>query len=77
MANLGLTVRTFANLQINVIAAWAFGLASLGYGAFQKKLRQSTIERLQGRITELETLVDSSRTSSDLTPRGETRPEDI
>jgi len=40
------------------------------------KLKKDAIERMAGRIKELETKMDPGRSSSRLTPRGETRSED-
>lgn len=56
----------------------AFLLAVVGlmYGLRQAKLRRDTVERLQGRIRELERGLDPNRTSSGITPRGTTQPED-
>ncbi len=42
----------------------------------ERKLRQSTVLRLQSRIQSLEKLVDPGRTTSGLLPNGETRRED-
>ncbi len=46
------------------------------YGWKQRDLRKTTVERLQSRIKELELKLDSKRSSSHLTPRGDTREED-
>lgn len=54
----------------------AVGVGGIIYGFLQRKLRKDTIERLQSRITELEKEVDKNRSSSNLTKRGDTRPED-
>jgi hypothetical protein len=50
----------------------AFGLGGLSYGARQRHLRKKNIERLEGRLRELEQMVDPGRSSSLLTRRGET-----
>lgn len=47
------------------------------YGWNQRKLRKDTVQRLQGRNSKLETAIDPGRTSSRLTQRGDTRPEDM
>lgn len=49
---------------------------SIGYGVNQKRLRQRAIQRLTLRPRQLETLIDQNRTTSGLTTRGTTRPED-
>ena len=51
-------------------------LIAVGYGLRQRKLRRTTIERLQGRIKSLERNQDPNRTSSGLTPQGQTHPRD-
>lgn len=75
---------TFADVAVNVLGkigistslAW-FLAASCGvYGFSQRRLRKNTVERLQGRIVEFEKAKDASRSSSNLTPRGDTRAED-
>jgi hypothetical protein len=53
------------------------GLLGVAYGGRQRKLRRNTVSRLQTRNQELEKMLDQGRTSSELTPRGETRPEDM
>ncbi len=53
------------------------GVSGLVYGLYQRHLRRETIERTQGRIRELEKAVDNKRSSSRLTVRGDTRPEDV
>jgi hypothetical protein len=70
-------IRVLANLRVSEAAAWIFGASGVGYGVRQRSLRRSTIERLSGRIQELERGIDPRRSSSDLTPRGETPPEDL
>jgi len=61
-----------------VIGIIGFFLCICGiiYGKCQRRLRLKTVERLQGRIEELERSTDPGRSSSKLTPKGETRPED-
>jgi len=46
------------------------------YGLRERKLRKDTTARIHGRTARLEKLVDTNRTSSTLTPRGETSEED-
>ncbi len=50
-----------------VVAAWAVA---------ERWLRQRAVQRLEGRIRELETQIDPSRSSSMLTARGKTNPKD-
>jgi hypothetical protein len=69
-------VKFIGNLTISQGAAYVLGGAGLAYGVAQKKLRQKTVERLQPRVQELEERLDPNRTTSDLTPKGETNPAD-
>lgn len=62
--------------NISVTFAWCIGFAGLLYGYRQRGLRKYTIERLQHRNVDLEKLIDDRRSSSKLTPRGDTRRED-
>jgi hypothetical protein len=70
------------NATINIdfmgnVLAGLFGGGGVVYGKQQNELRKKTIERLQKRIKELEGKIDNSRSTSGLTERGETHPEDI
>lgn len=51
-------------------------LCGIIYGQRQRNLRMTTIERLQARINTLEKNADPNRSSSMLTTKGDTRPED-
>jgi hypothetical protein len=59
----------------NVLAG-LFGGGGVVYGKQQNELRKNTVERLQKRIKELERKIDNTRSTSGLTERGETNPED-
>lgn len=74
LADVGFTI--LGNVNVSVVIAWGAGAAGLAYGWQQRKLRRDTIEYLQRRNIELESELDPNRTSSSLTPRGDTRPED-
>jgi len=56
--------------------AYVFGGGGVVYGMKHRKLHGDNLERMAGRIAELEKLLDAKRSSSRLTPRGKTRPED-
>jgi hypothetical protein len=56
------------------LSAGGFGVL---YGLWQRKLRKDTVQRLQSRNTALELKLDPTRTSSLLTARGDSRPEDV
>lgn len=75
---------TFADIGIKVIGdfkvsealSYLFGVGGVGYGLRERKLRRQTTERLTERNVTLEKLIDPTRTSSHLTTRGTTNPED-
>jgi hypothetical protein len=77
--------QTIANIAVNFLGsltvsksvAYILGGGGVIYGVAERKLRQRTIKRLQGRIQQLETARDPKRTSSRLTERGETNPSDL
>jgi hypothetical protein len=74
MADIGVNV--LADFRISQALAWVLAGGTTMYGLSQKKLRRDTVERLQSRIQAYELEQDPGRTTSRLTPRGETRPED-
>lgn len=74
LADIG--VSFLGELNISIAIAWMSFFGAVIYGLRQKKLRKDTVERLQTRITELEKGFDEKRSSSNLTKRGDTRPED-
>lgn len=69
-------VSLLGKVEISVVLSWIVGGAGVIYGRAQRKLRKTTIESLHGRIKSLESQLDPARTSSKLTPRGDTNPED-
>ena len=74
LADIGIDL--LSNIKVSVALSWVAGAGGLAYGVRQKKVRKDTVERLQGRIKELETGIDPNRSTSNLTHRGDTRPED-
>lgn len=74
LADIG--INFLSNIKVSGALAGATGVGGLIYGERQRKLRKNTIERLQGRIRELETEIDPNRSTSNLTHRGDTRPDD-
>lgn len=70
-------INLLGKFELSDVFAVLFGGGGLFYGVQQKRLRQSTVERLQGRVRGFEKDKDRDRTSSGLTPRGETNPEDM
>lgn len=51
-------------------------LSGIAYGRYQGKLRRDDVQRLSAYKERYESLMDPQRSSSRLTARGETRPED-
>lgn len=69
-------IKVLADVRFSEVFAWIFGASGVGYGWRQRKLRRDTIERLSGRQQALEKGIDPKRSSSELTTRGDTNPED-
>ena len=75
---------TFASLTLrilaNIVVQWSITIALSGISIAlyirEKHQHERTRERLTERITKLEIRINSSRTSSQLTPKGRTRKED-
>jgi p-aminobenzoyl-glutamate transporter AbgT len=69
-----------ADLKMNKVVSHlvmaAFGIGGTSYGYSQRKLKQKNIERTSKTIQELESRLDPKRSSSRLTRKGLTRPED-
>ncbi len=74
-ADLG--VNLLANEAFAKVVAVIFAFGGIGYGLNERRLRKNTVEGLSSRVQELEGMVDESRSSSQLTPRGDTHPKDI
>lgn len=73
-ANIG--IKFLADVRVSEALAWIFGVVGSGYGFGERRLRRSTVERLQSRIRTLENKIDPKRSSSNLTPKGDTPKED-
>jgi hypothetical protein len=71
---------TTANITVDLLGKYALPWSGTAgatiYGLSQKKAKHDQLERDSRRIAELEKRIDAKRTSSNLTERGETRPED-
>lgn len=75
---------TMGQLAVNLVSefkvdryAWQLATAVFGfYGWHQRNLRKITIERLQSHNQALEKRLDPDRSTSSLTAKGDTRPED-
>ena len=70
-------IRFLAEIPVSIGIAWVLAVGAVLYGLRQNKLRKDTVERLQNRIQSLEKTIDPGRSSSQLTTRGDTRPEDL
>jgi hypothetical protein len=68
--------RILGNLKISEGISYIFGTGGVVYGVGQRQLRRRNIERIVPLKNRLEEILDSKRTSSGLTPKGTTRPED-
>lgn len=53
-----------------------FGTSGVLYGIYERRLRRKTVQHVQPRVKQLEERLDVNRTSSKLTPAGDTNPED-
>jgi hypothetical protein len=69
-------VKMLGVFEVSMALSWMAGGAGVIYGRSQAKQKKTTVERLHKRIAELESVMDPGRTSSKLTPRGETNKED-
>lgn len=59
-----------------ILASVMLGLGGIWFGRRERKLRKDTVEKLHQYQKLWEERIDPKRTSSLLTPRGDTRPED-
>lgn len=69
-------IAVLGNLTFERGACYVAGGAGVVYGLLERKLRRDKTEKLANRIQGLEKSFDPKRSSSKLTPRGMTRPED-
>jgi hypothetical protein len=66
-----------ANMTISKWVAYIFGVGGIAYGWNEKRLRHNTVKRLGPSRLEYEQRLDPNRSSSGLTTRGETSPEEM
>ena len=78
LAQFGLWVFTDlkANSVFSHLVTSVFGVGGVTYGYRERRLRRKNIERMSGQLIEYEKIVDAKRTSSRLTKKGLSRPED-
>jgi hypothetical protein len=67
---------SLGSTELTVSLALLFGIAGIGYGRREARLRRQVIERFHPYQLAEERSADARRSSSRLTPTGETRPED-
>lgn len=65
-------IRVLGDLRISTIVSVTVGIGGAVYGWLQRRLRKSTVERLASRNQDLERGLDPERSTSGLTPRGDT-----
>ena len=76
LATIGIGIKVLGKVYISEAVAWLFAVSGVGYGLAERRLRHSNIARLSSAVRDRETALDPKRTSSRLTERGLTRPED-
>lgn len=74
LANIGLSF--LGDIRVSDAVAYIFGAAGAGYGIAERTVRRRTIARLAEENKNLEKLVHPERSTSHLTKRGTTSPED-
>ncbi len=74
MAQIG--VSFLGEMRLPSAVAYVFGGTAFAYGANERRLRHKKTSGMASYMQELEQRLDPNRTSSNLTARGTTRPED-
>jgi len=69
-------VKLMANKELLNVVSMLCGGGGVAYGWKQRSLRKSAIEHLEGPRRDSEIKADPNRTSSHITRRGDTHPED-
>jgi hypothetical protein len=69
-------VDLLGKLEVSITLAWLACAGGVFYGISQNRLRKRAVVKLHQRIETLELLIDPTRTSSQLTERGDTNPRD-
>jgi hypothetical protein len=67
-------IEAFVNLRFAGVAAVILALAGWGYG--ERQIRKRQTDRWHRRVRVLEQVIDHNRSTSTLTPRGDTNPRD-
>ena len=66
-----------ANTAFSHVVSWVFGVGCAGGWWRERRLRRKNIQRFAPYIHDREKAFDPNRSSSGLTTRGTTRPEDL
>jgi hypothetical protein len=75
--NADVFISFLADVKVSEALAYIFGASGLVLAYRERRLRQRTVEHVQGRNQTREKAIDPGRTSSQLTPKGETNPRDL
>ena len=71
-----IVLKLLADIKISRTLPYLFGIGCLVIAMLTERLRRETIGYMSKRISELEKRLDLRRSSSRLTEKGATRPED-
>lgn len=63
-------------VNVKFVAAIALTGGAMAWAVLERYLRLRKVDQLQGRIKQLEQMIDPNRSSSGLTTRGTTNPQD-
>lgn len=66
-----------ANRPVAMILSWVLTGGTTGWAVLERKLRKRHIKRIASEASEMQSLIDPKRRSSNLSKRGETATEDI
>ena len=72
-----LGIQFMVNMTVSKWAAYIFGVGGMAYGWNERRLRRNTVVRLGPGRLEYEQRLDPKRSSSGLTMKGETSPEEM
>ncbi|HEV2351816.1 MAG TPA: hypothetical protein VG028_18445 [Terriglobia bacterium] len=75
-ALLSMTLLLVANLKLSEKISFVLGFGGALYGYRQRRLRGTVIEMMSEHQRKLEQTPDPRRSSSEITPKGTTRPDD-
>ena len=74
--DLALSLVITALIELKFVFAIVLTGAACAWAVVERTLRHRKVEKLQGRIRELETEIDPEGSTSGLTQKGKTNPED-